>query len=88
MPKILRKRPTNLSLAPARLAFAHGYAKTHATSLSELVESLLGALEQVVRGSVADDEPDLLDGILLGTPLADTDKHALRKAHHEARLSK
>jgi hypothetical protein len=88
MPQSRRKRPTNLSLAPARLAFAHGYAEAHATSLSELVENLLGALEQVAHPSLKTAVTDPLDGILLGTQLAELDKQALRRARHEARLSR
>jgi len=87
MPQARRKRPTNLSLAPARLAFAQGYAEAHATSLSELVESLLGALEQVVQAP-ATGQPDPLDGILLSTPLAEMDKRALRRARHEDRIAR
>ena len=87
MPQIRRKRPTNLSLAPARLAFAHGYAEAHATSLSKLVENLLGALEQVVGGSESA-SMDPLDGILLGSPMAELDKKELRRTRHEARLSR
>lgn len=88
MPQTRRKRPTNLSLAPARLAFAHGYAEAHATSLSELVENLLGALEQVAHPSLKTAVADPLDGILLGTPLAELDKRALRRARHEARITR
>ena len=88
MPQPRRKRPTNLSLHPARLAFAHGYAEAHATSLSELVDNLIGALEQVVNAPPLETEPDPLDGILVGTPMADMDKVELRRLHHEARLSR
>lgn len=88
MPQIRRKRPTNLSLAPARLAFAHGYAEAHATSLSALVENLLEALEKVVQSTPESAPLDPLDGILTGTPLANLDKKALRCARHEDRLSR
>ena len=88
MPQSRRKRPTNLSLAPARLAFAHGYAEAHATSLSELVDNLLGALEQVTQPSLKTAVSDPLDGMLLDTALAELDKKALRQARHEARLSR
>lgn len=86
MPSIRRKRPTNLSLAPDRLAFAHGYAKAHATSLSELVDTLLGALEVVTQAPEIAPSLDPLDGILLSTPMAVLDKRELRRAHHEGRL--
>ena len=88
MDQALRKRPTNLSLAPARLAFGHDYAAAHGTSLSELMENLLCALEQVTRPTLESPNPDPLDGILLGTPMADLDKRALRRAHHEARAGR
>jgi len=81
-----RKRPTNLSLAPARLAFAHGYAEAHSTSISELVENLLGALEQVVQAPRNMETTDPLDGILLGTAMANLDKKTLRESRHKARL--
>jgi len=88
MPRPGRKRPTNLSLASDRLAFAHGYAEAHSTSLSGLVEGLLGALEQVTQANLGTTTPDPLDGMLLGTALATQDKQALRQARHEARLSR
>ena len=88
MPPSRRKRATNLSLAPATLAFAHGYAEAHATSLSELVDNLLGALQQVSQPPLEAAASDPLDGMLLGTALAELDKKTLRQARHEARLSR
>ncbi len=87
VPAPKQKRPTNLSLTPARLAFGHRYADDLNTSLSQVVDDLLGALEQTVQGrnmntGLAEDDP--LDGLLLGWP--DLDKKELRKAQHEARL--
>ncbi len=89
VPAPKQKRPTNLSLAPARLAFGHRYADGLNTSLSQVVNDLLGALEQTIQGrevSTELDESDPLDGLLAGWP--DLDKKELRKAQQEARLAR
>jgi len=89
LPAPKKKRPTNLSLAQTRLAFGHRYAEGMNTSLSQVVNDLLGALEQTVQGQkvnaeLAEDDP--LDGLLAGWP--NLDKKVLRKAQHEARLAR
>lgn len=89
LPTPKQKRPTNLSLAPARLAFGHRYADGLNTSLSQVVDDLLGALEQTVQGrnlTIGLAENDPLDGLLAGWP--NLDKKELRKAQHQARLSR
>lgn len=89
IPAPKQKRPTNLSLAPARLAFGHRYAEGLNTSLSQVVDDLLGALEQTVQGRKMNAEPtesDPLDGLLAGWP--NLDKKELRKAQHQARLAR
>jgi hypothetical protein len=88
MNRTLRKRPTHLSLTPARLAFGRRYAAGHGTSLSELTDNLLSALEQVAEAPLEEAAPDPLDGILLGTAMVDLDKRALRHARHEGRLAR
>lgn len=89
LPAPKQKRPTNLSLAPARLAFGHRYADGLNTSLSQVVDDLLGALEQTVQGrnlttGLAENDP--LDGLLAGWP--NLDKKELRNAQHKARLAR
>ena len=87
IPTPKKKRPANLSLAPDRLAFGHRYAEGLNTSLSQVVNNLLGALEQTVQGLKVNTEltgNDPLDGLLAEWP--DLDKKALRKAQHKARL--
>jgi len=78
-----RKRPAHLTLAPEILRFGRGYAEAHHTSLSGVVEALLGALEQTVatRGDPVTRDP--LDGLLVGWP--DLDKTALRAFQQQAR---
>ncbi|MBL0212202.1 MAG: hypothetical protein IPQ13_15020 [Holophagaceae bacterium] len=84
-----KKRPTNLSLAQAQLAFGHRYAEGLNISLSQVVNDLLGALEQTVQGLNVNTDPaedDPLDGLLAGWP--NLDKKELRKAQHKARLAR
>jgi len=78
------KRSTNLSLAPDRLRFGQQYAEANQTSLSRVVEELLGALEQAVGPKLDSPAVDPLDGLLVDWPA--TDKGELRRAQHEARL--
>ena len=87
VPESKRKRPANLSLSPERLCFGQTYAQANRTSLSQVVEDLLGALEQTLApGSKSSPVEDPLDGLLAGWPLLD--KKALRKEQHEARLAR
>jgi hypothetical protein len=86
LPASQRKRPANLTLAPERLQFGQIYAEAHQISLSGLVESLLGALEQTVALKVDPAVKDPLDGLLAGWP--NLDKKGLRAAQHEARLGR
>lgn len=79
-----RKRPANLSLAPDCLRFGKRYAEANQTSLSQVVEELLGALEQTVNLKDEAAARDPLDGLLAGWPTLD--KKDLRKAQHEARV--
>ena len=81
-----RKRPSNLTLAPARLAFGHRYAQANQTSLSQVVNDLLEALEHSVSGQTGSGEPDPLDGLLAGWP--ELDKKDLRKAQQRDRLAR
>ena len=81
-----RKHPTNLSLAPDRLLFGQNYAAANQTSLSRVVEDLLGALEQAWTQKPEAGAKDPLDGLLVGWP--DLDKKELRRAQHEARLGR
>ena len=81
-----RKRSTNLSLAPHRLSFGQQYAEANQTSLSRVVEELLGALEQAVTLRMDSATRDPLDGLLAGWPTSS--KQELRRAQHEARLAK
>ena len=87
VPEPKRKRPANLSLSPERLRFGQSYAQANQTSLSQVVEDLLGALEQTIA-PVSKNAPaeDPLDGLLAGWPVLD--KMALRKEQHEARLTR
>jgi hypothetical protein len=81
-----RKRPANLSLAPERLRFGQAYAEANHTSLSKVVEELLGALEQVMTRQEDPAPPDPLDGLLAGWP--DGEKKDLRREQHGARLAR
>ncbi len=81
LPQAQRKRSTNLSLAPDRLRFGQRYAETRDTSLSQVVEDLLGALEQSLLAEA--DSRDPLDGLLAGWP--EEDKKVLRRAQHAGR---
>ena len=84
--KTLRKRPANLSLAPDRLRFGQEYAKANQTSLSRVVEELLGALQQTLVPQPEPAVKDPLDGLLAGWP--SLEKKELRQAQHEARLAR
>ncbi len=87
LPEQKRKRPANLSLSAERLQFGQRFARAHQTSLSQVVEDLLGALEgSVPSGSIASSSDDPLDGMLAGWP--ELDKKALRKEQHERRLAR
>ena len=86
VPESQRKRSTNLSLAPQRLSFGQQYAEANQTSLSRVVEELLGALEQAVTVRAEPTGKDPLDGLLVGWPTSS--KQELRRAQHEARLEK
>ena len=81
-----RTRPANLSLAPDRLHFGQRYAEANQTSLSRVVEELLGALERTFAPQPEPAERDPLDGLLVGWP--SVDKKELRRAQHEARLAR
>lgn len=85
-PEPQRKHPANLSLAPARLAFGHRYAEAHQTSLSQVVEDLLAALEHSLAADAPNADPDPLDGLLAGWP--DLDKRDLRRGQHGKRLAR
>lgn len=85
-PEASTKRPTNLTLSPDRLRFGQQYASAHQTSLSKVVEALLGALENTVTTQSEASVHDPLDGLLADWPAAD--KKELRKAQHEARLER
>jgi hypothetical protein len=80
----MRRRPANLTLAPDRLRFGQRYAEANHTSLSQVVERLLGALEQTLNMEAEPAAKDPLDGLLAGWPTLD--KKDLRRAQHEARL--
>ncbi|NTV74109.1 MAG: hypothetical protein HGA66_07865 [Holophaga sp.] len=90
MPALLsesnRKRPANLSLAPDTLRFGQEYAEANHTSLSKVVEELLGALEQTLTRHEDSAFPDPLDGLLADWP--DDDKKDLRREQHGARLAR
>lgn len=86
IPESKRKRPANLSLAPDRLRFGQQYAEAHQTSLSQVVEELLGALEQTVSSVPHPSLEDPLDGLLAGWPTFD--KRELRQGQHEVRLTR
>jgi len=81
-----RKRPANLSLAPDRLRFGQAYAEANHTSLSKVVEELLGALEQTLTRQEEPVSPDPLDGLLADWPTGD--KKDLRREQHAARLTR
>jgi hypothetical protein len=86
VPAPQRKRPANLTLAPDRLRFGQQYAEANQTSLSRVVEELLGALEQTLALKAGPAGKDPLDGLLAGWP--PLDKKDLRRAQHEARLAR
>jgi len=86
VPESQRKRPANLTLAPDRLRFGQQYAQAHQTSLSKVVEELLGALEQTLALKPDPVTKDPLDGLLADWPALD--KKDLRRAQHEARLAR
>jgi hypothetical protein len=86
IPETQRKRPANLTLAPDRLRFGQRYAEANRTSLSRVVEELLGALEQTFAPQPESAVQDPLDGLLVGWP--STEKKDLRRAQHEARLAR
>lgn len=86
VPESLHKRPANLSLAPDRLRFGQRYAEAHQTSLSQVVEALLGALEQATDLKAGPAAGDPLEGLLADWP--PMDKQELRRAQHEARLGR
>ena len=79
-----KKRPANLTLAPERLRFGQEYAQSQQTSLSKVVEDLLGALEQSLTTRTETVALDPLDGLLAGWP--QPDKKELRAAQQQARL--
>ena len=81
-----RKRPANLSISPHCLRFGQGYAEANQTSLSQVVEDLLGALEQTMNLGPPSASVDPLDGMLVGWP--QLDKKELRRSQQEARLSR
>ena len=81
-----RKRPANLTLSPDKLQFGQKYAEANQTSLSSVVESLLGALEQTLAMKPDPGGQDPLDGLLAGWP--DLDKKALRASQHRGRLGR
>lgn len=84
LPQAQRKRSTNLSLAPERLRFGQRYAEIRDTSLSQVVEDLLAALEQSLQADA--DQRDPLDGLLAGWP--EEDKKSLRRAQHSNRAGR
>ena len=86
IPDSQRKRSANLSLALHQLRFGQQYAKANQTSLSRVVEELLGALEKTVVQKAEAAPQDPLDGLLVGWPTSS--KQDLRRAQHEARLAK
>jgi len=86
IPEPKRKRPANLTLAPDRLRFGQAYAQANQTSLSRVVEELLGALEQALAPQPEPALKDPLDGLLAGWP--SLEKQDLRRAQHEARLGR
>ena len=86
VPKLQRKRPANLSLAADRLRFGQQYAKANQTSLSRVVEDLLGALEQTFAPQPETGVKDPLDGLLVDWP--SLEKQDLQQAQHEARLAR
>ena len=88
MPESLRKRPANLTLAPDRLRFGQRYAEANQTSLSRVVEELLGALERTLTPASGPEATlkDPLDGLLAGWP--SQDKKELRQAQHQQRLTR
>jgi hypothetical protein len=86
MPEPEHKRAANLSLSPSRLAFGHRYAEAHHTSLSQVVNDLLEALENSVTLKASQPGQDPLDGLLAGWP--DLDKSDLRKGQHQKRLGR
>jgi len=86
IPESKRKRPANLTLAPDRLRFGQRYAEANQTSLSRVVEELLGALEQTFAVQPEPEVKDPLDGLLVGWP--SMEKKELRRAQHEARLAR
>jgi hypothetical protein len=86
VPASQRKRSANLSLAPDRFRFGQQYAEANQTSLSRVVEELLGALQQAVTLKAETATRDPLDGLLADWPTST--KHDLRQAQHEARLAK
>ncbi len=81
-----RKRPANLTLSPEKLRFGQKYAEANQTSLSSVVESLLGALEQTLAMQAEPVGQDPLDGLLAGWP--NLDKKALRAGQQAARLGR
>lgn len=86
IPKPQHKRPANLTIDPDRLRFGQKYAEVNQTSLSRVVEELLGALEQAFGPKPEPTVKDPLDGLLLGWP--SVEKKDLRHAQHEARLAR
>ena len=82
VPNIQRRRSERLILSQARLRFGRQYAEANQTSLSRVVEELLGALEQTLLVNVEPQTEDPLDGLLAGWP--SMDKKDLRNAQHEA----
>lgn len=86
LPEHRRKRPANLTLTPERLRFGQRYAESQGTSLSRVVEDLLGALERAVGPLPEALMDDPLDGLLVGWP--SMDKKELRQAQHEARIGR
>ena len=86
IPEPQRKRPANLTLAPDRLCFGKKYAEANQTSLSRVVEELLGALELTLAPQPELAVKDPLDGLLVGWP--SMEKKDLRRAQHEARLAR
>jgi len=86
IPEPQRKRPANLTIAPDRLRFGQKYAEANHTSLSRVVEELLGALEQTFSPQSGPAAKDPLDGLLVDWP--SMEKKDLRRAQHEARLAR
>lgn len=83
-----RKKPTNLTLDPARLEFATDFAARRSLSLSGLVDDLLAALEATAKPSAGPKCKDPLDGILAGMASGLADKRAIQRSRARKLLSR